>query len=1236
MGSNFTVRLDDTTRLRGQLLRPDGSPAGASAIALFRTAPTTRPDMQVDELRQDHRTDEHGEYDFPVQPGGYRVEIMADGENLVARHDKIDVPIDRATALPGRLEPGLTLRIQTVDSETGQPALGAHFRVREYQGSGVLGARRGSERQTDAQGFAEWDHLLPGQTILDSFNDPTYARFWSTDGRELRHANAPKKPHLPGNVGVDGSLFIQVLPGRGDDPVVIQTERGVLVSGRVLDPDGKPVDRATIHAIIVAADEDNPANFITYGLNGFPAVTATDGSFHQCVAASNGGVLRLVGDKDDDSFGNVVSEPFVSGPGEAHAVTLRLTKGGWVEGTVVNAQGQPQPNIALTAAAVDQLDGYQNHVGFKSDTQGRFRIGPLRPTDYKVRTRNDRFGFGSEPQEEERLITVRAGAGISAGSLHYEPTGWTSPAPEPAPTASPTSAVEMLTARVKIVDEKGQPIAGTTVTPDGLRPRGNVGGGHYFWPVKKLGPPAPAVTDAAGIATVRYPRFVDEKQRTGAISFRAEHPDYCAVRPTNYRIEDPDKVEPVTLHRGATLRISGHLPGSTTAVPIFPQQDDPTHSSLLPTGWKDLGGNVLETRQLPAGRNYVRLTHAAADGSLFFSETKLVNAAPGQTDALDLELRPGVRVEGRLNDSVPRPVRDGKVVIRAFATSPESDANWIDWESWRDVAADGTFVFESLPPGRLEITALCDGYTSVSSPDTEFGGTIHIPQHFDLLPGNSVPAEIKMQPAAVCTVQVRDPAGAPVSGVRVFFAPNVHWTPNLSTRFCMSGFKMEDFVASRKQDWPTMDWLSSNPFQAVSDAQGDATVRNLPAMNGIHFNVIDDLYEISPRVDPLRSVGGDKNLPNLVPGGAVTVTAQVTKKGEQPRPEEATDTPTPASDPAPSPPRRSPEQWSANAHLSVHPIPAETETFSGRIVDETGKGLPGVLVDAWTWHPGDETTTDADGNFRLANLEPRCQIEVRFSKEGYVPRLVVKQPLGELDQPLTLTTHTYFEGVVTDPDGHPAAGAWVRANQGPKRGDDVFIDTIWTETHADAQGRYRLYAQGDRYEFQVTTQTGSVACLPEVELADGETRRLDIALRPGVVFRAKVVDGPDGAPVAGARFSNREHPGVEGTSGPDGTLEIRGLPPGKFEFQVGAKGFTRWWSEQCASRWHRFEPEFEPGARWQRNFDNLDFDLQPGMPPVTITLERGVRIRGRALDPDGKPVGGATVTAARTGSDGHG
>ena len=56
------------------------------------------------------------------------------------------------------------------------------------------------------------------------------------------------------------------------------------------------------------------------------------------------------------------------------------------------------------------------------------------------------------------------------------------------------------------------------------------------------------------------------------------------------------------------------------------------------------------------------------------------------------------------------------------------------------------------------------------------------------------------------------------------------------------------------------------------------------------------------------------------------------------------------------------------------------------------------------------------------------------------------------------------------------------------------------------------------------------------------------------------------------------------------------------------------------------------GSGFQRNFDGLEFDIRAGMEPVTIVVERSVRIGGQVLDSDGKPVAGATVAPAKTGS----
>ena len=392
VGRDFTVRMENTTRLRGRLYKPDNLPTGPATVVLFKDVPTRRADMHISGLRVERRTDANGAYDFAVEPGTYQIEITADDENLVARHDRFEVPADRVTQLPLGLQPGLTLRIRTVDGLTGQPAPGARFYVREQKNSFTIGARPGSKKRTDADGYARWDRLFPGRMFLDVDRDPTYARFWSTDPREVFHANAPKGKHPTGSQAEDQSLYIDVQPGRTDEPVVVQTERGVQVSGRVLDPQGRPLENSVVRAVITdPADTYSPAGTF-FGLNGFQARTAADGTFHGCVPAGNGGSMRLVADlaepEPGNTFGNGISEPFPSLPGEAREVTVRLTNGGWIEGSVVDPQGKPLAKISVSAAVADGLDGYVNHIGFETDAQGHFRLGPLRPAEYDVTTRD--------------------------------------------------------------------------------------------------------------------------------------------------------------------------------------------------------------------------------------------------------------------------------------------------------------------------------------------------------------------------------------------------------------------------------------------------------------------------------------------------------------------------------------------------------------------------------------------------------------------------------------------------------------------------------------------------------------------------------------------------------------------------------------------------------------------------------------------------------------------------------
>jgi protocatechuate 3,4-dioxygenase beta subunit len=305
--------------------------------------------------------------------------------------------------------------------------------------------------------------------------------------------------------------------------------------------------------------------------------------------------------------------------------------------------------------------------------------------------------------------------------------------------------------------------------------------------------------------------------------------------------------------------------------------------------------------------------------------------------------------------------------------------------------------------------------------------------------------------------------------------------------------------------------------------------------------------------------------------------------------------------------------------------------LAGVVVDTDGKPIEGAEVDAWTWYPGNEAKTDAKGFFRIRKLDDDGKVEVIVRKAGYTPQLFLMQPTGKPGWVIVLGNKTYFEGRVTDPDGKPVANARLRANNGPKQAYGVRITEIWTEATTDKDGRYRMYAQADVYDIQVRVPGVGVARRPETSLGTDEAKTLDIKLDPGVTFYAKVVDSLTGKPVPEVRLWNWQQKGIEGRSDQDGVVKIADMLPGKFNFQVDAKGYARWWSEEAVSEWNRHYID-DSRTGWQRNFDALDFDLKPGLFKVMIAVEKGVTVTGRVLDPDGKPVVGATVDPARTGS----
>ena len=315
----------------------------------------------------------------------------------------------------------------------------------------------------------------------------------------------------------------------------------------------------------------------------------------------------------------------------------------------------------------------------------------------------------------------------------------------------------------------------------------------------------------------------------------------------------------------------------------------------------------------------------------------------------------------------------------------------------------------------------------------------------------------------------------------------------------------------------------------------------------------------------------------------------------------------------------------------------------GMVVDSEGEPLADVLVDAWSWNPGNETRTDKSGRFRLKMGDATRKIEVRFMKEGYSPHYIIQQQLGVDNFSVTLGQKTFIEGVVRDTKGKPVPNVEIRGEQSAKEGDGVMIGSVATITKTDGNGKYRLYAFPDTYQLLFAAPKVGVKRVTGVVVQQDEAKQVDIDLEQGVRFEVHIRDSESGNPVKDVVLWNWQQLGVKGISDAKGVLVIDEMLPGDFEFNLGEgepvdfgsiKGYlpktlARWWSTEAL---HKHQQKLVEAKQFQRNFDDLTFKLAVGMEPVTIEVEQGVTFRGRVLDPNGKPIAGATVAPAKSGS----
>ena len=401
--------------------------------------------------------------------------------------------------------------------------------------------------------------------------------------------------------------------------------------------------------------------------------------------------------------------------------------------------------------------------------------------------------------------------------------------------------VEFKKVLVSVHDEAGKPIEGAVVTPNGIRVKGIHAADGYGWNAKRFGPPVPATTNADGNTWVQYPvmGIAEEQELTGpALGFNVSRDGYSTTSIQTYYVDKPNDV--VVMKQSATLDVSAWFGPSHTPVTDFVAN----LSGGRPGDWeKRPDGHFVNAKAAP-GEHVLQLAARLPSGQMVFSEGILVNAEREKATTRANEMTPGIRVEGRIDASIPRPIANAHVflsvrppqfpvnrIVEDYYAPGDKFGYMTFWHTYRPINPDGTFVFEAVPPGEADLVSVGDGFTSKSQgefvnrmPDGSietWEKPVVVPQAFPLAaPMTTI--NLLAEPSATLQVTAKDKGGKPIEGAQIFVSPNVVRIP--------AGGILGTMVSSSESPFLKIDPLPRNVYGATTDKDGQATIPNLPAV----------------------------------------------------------------------------------------------------------------------------------------------------------------------------------------------------------------------------------------------------------------------------------------------------------------------------------------------------------------------------------------------------------------------
>lgn len=291
--------------------------------------------------------------------------------------------------------------------------------------------------------------------------------------------------------------------------------------------------------------------------------------------------------------------------------------------------------------------------------------------------------------------------------------------------------------------------------------------------------------------------------------------------------------------------------------------------------WVRPGPGVVGTRRLPPGKPSLQGVAFDDAGHPWFSPVIQESLVAGKTNDFAVAFSRGVTVRGTLDPSVPRPVSQGRVMAQVWPAGFRPEDSPPSWHSWSPVKPDGSFELAGMPPGDLEVVALCDGFVSTNGPG-KF--SVRYPQRH-VLGREDLSIVIGMEPTSRVFARVLDERGNPVRGARVVAWPNARYGEWAAVILASDRYTTASLLLSESEDsnW----WGSPVPdFEGVSDEQGLAVIPNLPATTD-RLGVQHPQFGLPAIGTPATGMNREARI-SLVAGDSNRITLHLEPKGSAP------------------------------------------------------------------------------------------------------------------------------------------------------------------------------------------------------------------------------------------------------------------------------------------------------------------------------------------------------------------